>query len=436
MPDLDTNPTLDSAVDNLLATTGAPAPAPETPAAPSATPEPVLGAPTIEAPAPPPHVPEAEAPPDAPVPEAPELEDTDDDLDAKTADKGPNWLDLNQSRGQRIYRSYKAYKSLVDKLGFEPTIDQVGEHFERFVGTEAMLTDFTSGQPERLAEFAHNWNQKSPEGMAALASIMPEFLRQSNPDAYSKLTYPVMMHMERGLKGWAGQTADEALKKSLTHAANVLEWARTGKWSDQPAAAQPVNPELAQREQAVNQRWQQIQQQERAQHAQRWQGWRSDTDNSIASEVGKQVDEALAPIKTQYASDPVIYGALRDKFFRDVYERVAKSGDAFQRFLYRYEGAERTQSDQDRADLVSLYAAMAKRVTQAGRAELLKSAASRVKSQSDATHQKLAAAATQVSPGTAGAPPQRSITTPIPQGGSAEERRNAIIDNLLGVGTR
>lgn len=364
---------------------------------------------------------EAAAPAEAPEP--PEEEEEEQEGEPRQ-----NLLDLKKPRGQRIYGAYKAFKAMTEALGFEPTVDQLRAYVERFNDTEAMEADFNSPNPADVENFALNWNEKSPQGMVNFAAILPDFLARHNAAAYAQMARPVILRYANALYERAQDpTLDENLRKALLGTAQTIELDFTGRYRTADAPRDP----LSDRERALEAKEAQIRAWEQQQQQARIDRYRSEVNRSIDEELGKRIEEALAPIKTQLQSHPTIYRAVRNDFLNEIRSKVSSNSEGMRQLSLRFERSALRPTETDKNDLVRLYASMADSVIKALAPRYIREASFALKAEADRAHETHGRAAANVMPASAGAP--KPTLPKLPQGASASEALSAKIDALLGI---
>lgn len=368
---------------------------------------------------------DAETPPPAettaeepPPPEPPEEDEPEDEQKAVSQP-----LDLKSSRGKRIYGSYKAFKAITEKLGFEPSVEDI-DTFHRLAGdVQAMEADWDSDDPRTTAQFIERWSARSPKGLHNLTQVFPDLIARiatttNQPQLYTQLAGGVLDRYSRALYTQAAEAADPELKKSLTLAAQVIEWQLKGTFKEGPPPTPQADP-LAEREQSIAAREAALRAQATQTYAAQQSAFIVSTDDAIDASLAQSVDQALASIKPSY--QPAVYDAVRAQFMTKVRDGVSQVGEAFKQFQLRYGRAVQARSEQAKADVVRAYASMASRVIQAQRSQFLKSAAQEAVAQSGARHAQLAANAARVNPAS-GSPVQQSILPPLPANARASER--------------
>ena len=285
--------------------------------------------------------------------------------------------------------------------------------------------------------------------MATLAGVLPEWLAQQavRPDGqvdagyaqmYSRLANPILYRKEQALYSQAEAAADPELKRSLAHAAKVLEWQRTGRFRQDaqpgaPAVQTQPDPYAAQvaRLQRENEDLRQAhnrQSQTQAQVA--TQAFIRSTNAAIHAQVLSVADDAMAPVKS--AHSPEMYEILRDSFVAEIVANIPRNApDRYREYFNAYERAERAPSSESSVALARMYNSMFAREAQSLRAKYLKMATTGQADASAQKHAALARAASQVSPTTASSAAPRIVPT-TPAGATSDEIRKSKLDQILG----
>ena len=395
---------------------------------------PIEGTPPIEPP--PPEIEPSEEESDK------ELEDAQTKADAENA---PNNLDLRSSRGKTIYGHHKAVRAITQALGFEPTPEDIQAWHTSHIDHDSMLADLQSATPANITNFVRNMANVAPDGVAALAAVLPNWLAQNSvtPDGqynqaaiqmYSRMATPILMRTMQGMYADAASAADPVLKRSLEHAAQTIEWRLTGKFRPvaqpgQPAPAAQPDPYAAERSR-LDQDKREIAQWRQSQSQSRTQQFTESTNAVIHSAVMTKLEEAMAPVKS--TETPELYEILRDRFHSEVMTNIQRNApDRYREYCNAYERAERAPSQEASAALARLYASMATREIQSLRAKYLKLATNGRAAASAQTHADLARAASQVSPAT-GSNATSRIIPKVPDGATSEDIRKSKLDQLLG----
>jgi hypothetical protein len=423
------NQSMESAVDALLSgSDAAAAPAPAT--------EPTTGAEGAGANAPP----EADgasaqvAPPvDAASDAADDPDAPDDDLEAAQADEGKpqNLLDLKRPRGQRIYGAYKQFKALTDALGHEPTVEEVQEHLAAYSDRLAMEDEFASGDPSAHVNFLNYWHGTNPQAFTQLAQQMPDYLAQTNQQAYVQLAMPVINRFLNQLYQNAQTEQNGDLKKALLYAARMNDWYLNGTYRDD--ANLPVVPDnLTQREAQIQAGLAQINQFQQSQAASAASQWSQALDNAHTSTVSNEVQKALEPLKS--ALPQRLYKAAERDFAEAIRDHIAKDVEGERIYNIQRNQAQRRMSREDLASLQSAYSQRVSRAVRALAPGFLKEAGIAAKTASTQRNAALQAAVTAgTAPSSAGAPVPQSILPTPKQYASRTEQMEASIDALLGL---
>lgn len=424
---------MDSQIDALF--TAEPTVA-ETPAS-APTDAGAAAAPAVETPVP--ETPETPIDPAAPPAEEEEVDPIADELAAEDdtetdaalqEGKATNPLDLASSRGQRIYRSYKAYKDISDAVGQDLTPEIAKTHFESFTDKLAMDEDFKASTPESAGNFLAYWNNASPQGMATMAAQMPQLMLQHNQEAYRALALPVITNYISSLYARAAVEQNKEIKDNLTYTARMAEWDLTGKFRDDAAiaAAPQIDPRAAQ----IDQRWNQIQAYDRQQQANARGAWEQNLAQTNDSTLVTEADRVLAPLQKALPSAK-LFEAARGAFINAVKDHLSKDSEGERAFNLSRASAAQRLSSEDIKTLNSAFAARAIRAIRTLAPAFLKEAGVSVKSQS-AQRRTTLEAAQQAGKGPtgSGAPVPQSIVPGTPkQYRSQGEKMEDMLDTLL-----
>lgn len=358
----------------------------------------------------------------------PEPEPDKEGPEKPAEEKTPNMLDLKSSRGKRIYAGYKGWRDLTNTLGYEPSIDELKEFHRTHTERMAMEHEFTSADPRAAVNWAQNWNKTSPQGMATVAAVLPDVLASMNSEAYVHMAVPVLNRFANALYERAQTELNAETKARIVDAARIVESQISGRWRTDEELNKPVDP-LAAREQAIAEQMKQIQTFQQQQAEDRWGGFVRDTDSAIDKAVDEEVAKGLEPLAKAFKDSPKAFQALRNDYRAQVIDLAQKAEGAFRTFQIRYEQARRTMAETDRAEIVRQFRGMVTRSVAATRANFIRDAAGSLVKANQAQRANLQQAATKAAPAASNAPAQRSMTSPMTKGKSAD----ALIDELLGV---
>ncbi len=394
------------------------APSPAAPPTPEATPAPVT--------------------PEAAQPEDPEAEDQE--LETAQQTEAPNILDLKTSRGKRIYGGYKAYKAFTESLGFEPSVEQIRQHFQAHSDQLAMESEFLSGDPNAIANFASHWYNRSPQAFQQMVSQLPDQLAQGDAATYQAMAVPVIQRYINAMYQQAAQEQNPDQKAAMLYAARMNDWNVFGRFrkDNEITAPQqaPADPQFAAQQQYVQQGLQQITAWQQQQQVAVAQQWTQGLYQNVNSELGKQVDTALAPLKAALA--PRVYAATVRDFTEAVKQHLSQDADGQRIFELNASQAQRRMSSEDYPSLTGIFMSRASRAVRALAPGFLKEAGIAAQAQSAQRHQALAASAAAGNAASAtGGPASRSIAPASErQYSSKSEKMDAMMDELLGSGKR
>ena len=357
-------------------------------------------------------------------PEAPPVEppvDPDEPPPTVAGVVAPNPIDLNSSRGKRIYNGYKFFKAVETELGVLPTVDEVKEYHRAHLERLAMENEFTSGDPRAADNWVANWDRTSPQGMVAVAAALPErLIADRNFDAYNAVATPVITRFIGSLYDTAMQIADPESKARMIDAARIAESRLTGKFrSDEELTRQP-DP-MAARQSELDGKLAKIREFESQQSYARAAGIVADIDSSIGSFVAQTVDATLAPLKTAYPQNTSYVKDCQRTFAEEVVKLANRSPSAE---AYRREVEKAARGDSNaRQRAVNLYGSMVQHAVQTLARPFLRERikSSEVVRASAARHAQLTQATSQNAPQSAGGPSTKSLNA-TPQKGETLEQ--------------
>ncbi len=341
----------------------------------------------------------------------------------------PAITNLEESRWKRVHGGYKWAQEVGKALGVVgedgrvdltlfPSVDEIKGMRSAYSDRIAMEHDFSSADPQNAQTFVTNWNKFSPDGMAAVARVMPDMLASGNQAAYVALAQPVMGRFLDYMYKAPGVDTPE-LKQRLLDAARLTEWwmngmpAEGGYRTDQqiqgvPGQQQPPDA----REQRLTQREQQIRDYEQKTVSAAWDGFATQVNASIKTTLDTEVDKSLASLKPLYPNESV-FKAVRNDFLSQFRQTLARDGVAQRQFEVAIEQARRTRSAEDQQALVTQYMTMARRALHTIRGPFVTNNSKGFKQASDARHTALQRSAAKVGPTTAAAPRPQGITTKL-----------------------
>lgn len=338
---------------------------------------------------------------------------------------------LDESRWKRVHAGYKWTQEVGKALGIVgedgrvdlslfPSMDEVKGMRGAYSDRIAMEHDFASADPQNAQTFIENWNQFSPQGMAAVAERLPEILATANQQAYQAMASPVLGRFLDFMYK-APQVEDGALRQRLLDAARVTEWwlngmpQQGGYRSDQdiqtatrPALVSPQEQSLAAREARVREY-------EQRTATAAWTGFTNAVNERIRADVSTEVETALKPLKPLYPNQ-VSYEAVRDRFQNQFQQALKQDTIGQRQFDVAVERARASRSEADRDQLTAQYVQMVKRAIHAVRGKFITEASAGIKQNSDARHSALQKSASKVGPASAGAPRPQSVMPKMERG--------------------
>jgi hypothetical protein len=344
------------------------------------------------------------------------------------ADK-PNPIDLNSSRGKRIYNGYKFFRAVESELGVIPTVEEVKEYHRAHLERMAMENEFASGDPRAADNWVANWDRTSPRGMAAVASVLPQRLvADRNFDAYNALATPVLTNFANLLYDKGKESTNADYQARLFDAARIVESLVTGKFRPDDELLKQADPMLD-RQRELDAKLQQIRQFEQSQAQSRQTAIVNEIDSTIDQSIASMVEQALAPLKVAYPDNGAYVKMCQKTFTEDVVGAASRSPslDAFRQEVAR--AANGDPSAKQRA--VALYRSIVGHAVQQLQRPFLREhiKSSKIVQDSQARHAKLQQAAPVGAPQSTNTPSGRSMA-PAPAGKESLEQMMA---RLTGV---
>lgn len=262
------------------------------------------------------------APAEVPAPAATEADATalpeitldDDDFDSMPDPSMPSVFDLNTPRGQRIYAAHKFVKQLAAPpeqggIGHEPTVDDIRQYHAAHLNFERFMGDL-GGDPKILA---HNLYETDPNAVIGLATTLPDFIAERNPQAYEVLAKGVGERWINSIVDSARGMQDQKARDAWLYVAEGLKYhlSEGRERLDPNVMNQPAADPLAAREQQLRARETEIDRFNRQQHEQQIGGFHqtliADTTTALTAEIEKQ----LAPVKGKLP-EAFYQGTIRD----------------------------------------------------------------------------------------------------------------------------
>lgn len=366
----------------------------------------------------------------APEPELADQEEIDPyaDLD-ESGDQTAIEAFLKTPRGREVYANHKLVEQLAKPttqggIGHVPSVQQVKQYFKAHRDAVAMGTDFTSGDPARVANFFAHWfgadqnGQFRPSSMAALQHLEPTLAR-IGPEAYERVAAPVLERYQKALVAdWRAENKDPELKRALLVAAHVLhnrlndEWLEAGKedaaWgggATMPTTASPGRPGRAE----LDAEWQQLNQAKQASQRQLQNQWDAKLDQSETATLSSEIDKALKPLADMRSKTPEMYEALKERMAKQIRTAVQADPELWNLYQAKVELARRTGNPAAIEGVMKEYLGLAGPVIREKRGPFLKGAGVATRKQSDDRHAQLRSIASHTAPANNGAPVRKSI---------------------------
>lgn len=341
----------------------------------------------------------------------------------------PNPIDLNSSRGKRIYNGYKFFKAVEGELGVMPTVEEVKEYHRAHLERLAMENEFTSGDPRSADNWVANWDRTSPQGMVAVAAALPErLIADRNYDAYNAVATPILNRFIGSLYDTAQAIADPESKARMIDAARIAESRLTGRFRSDEELTRVPDP-MAARQSELDGKLAKIREFESQQSYARSAAIVSEIDSSIGQFVDQTVGATMSPLKAAYPANPAYVKDCQRTFTEEVV-RLADRSPSVEAYRREVEKAARGDS-QARQRAVALYSSMVQHAVQTLARPFLRERikSSEVVRASAARHAQLQQTVSQNAPQSAGGPSTKSPNAIAQKGESLE----SMMTRLTGV---
>lgn len=227
--------------------------------------------------APPPETETTEVVTDAVSEEIPAEENPFDDV---KPDKVEGKLySCSETKWNRMWGSDKFKRAVDDAVGPGVTPEIIAQHWKRSLGSQALLDDWHSGEPDSVERATNFLLEKAPPATVAhIAEKAMALLPKMAPDAYQQLTGQVQAQTLDSVYQQAVRSNDTNLFKACQN----MELALTGKYRTE-ADFQAVDPR--------DQQFQTLQQQ-LSQYQAREQEMQQRHYQSLAQEVDQHIEQA------------------------------------------------------------------------------------------------------------------------------------------------
>lgn len=216
-----------------------------------------------------------------------------------------------------------------------PSVDDFKSMLEAQNKLSSIEFEFNQATPQAHWSVLEKLSAGNPQAMTQFASNMVRVLPQTNPDAYRAISSPIIKSLVNGFYSRAEQETNLENKQALGVAAQTFEYFVTGGrhyrqlpylqagengQGQQPQAG--MTPEM-QQILAQNQQYQQmIQKANEEAQAAAYNSRMEQMNGTVSDEIGKAVQEALAPLAASYKGQPKLLEALQQKFRQDVEESI------------------------------------------------------------------------------------------------------------------
>ena len=318
----------------------------------------------------------AEDSPDTPADDSKDSKDPKDSSPPpapidESADPAPGekTLDLESTRGKRIYAGYKYAQSLGKSpeeggLGYFPKADEIHEWRRQSQDLRSVIADIASGEPQRIETFFRDIVNDLPESadqtFLAIADVLPRFLSTS-PKHYNRLATHIINAVIHQIDQESSSHPDPAIREWAKDFSPHLKWYASGR--------KPVNGQSGQPAQPATRHPAEIELEklraERAQFAKSElssieASLNSSIDSAADADLYSQIDSAFdhPNLKSLKTSQPTVYSSIRKQIFTEVNEAVAKLGArefALQRESFLPRMRDPQACERFKTDVLSLY---------------------------------------------------------------------------------
>lgn len=368
------------------------------------------------------------------------LEHILDDEEAEPEQVDENGRNAYKMSADRMARFVQA-KKLQDGIAeFAPSVEAARQHYERASDFDTMESDFRNpgemvdhnGQQVPAARaWLEHWAGVSPEGIGAVAEMLPQFLAESgNTQTLSRLEGVFSRGIVGGLYNKAARSGDP---EDLARAQNA-DFALHGKFREKIEA-----PQQRTAQDSLQQREQQIQQRENATVAREWKAFDSQHLSGAKDAAMKSsLDSIFEKPEIKGAFPASILAAVRNQVATEIQQRLASDQewnrnhgirlrDIQSNFTQAVRSNKETNLTPQAKALVDDYSAKVRREIFAVAKPLLRDATQNAVKSNQAVHQRFAAGAARTAPSGSGSPVRRSIA-PVPRGQSSRELIDSALD--------
>lgn len=355
-------------------------------------------------------------------------------------ENGRNAYKMSEARWQRFQASKKLAEGIQE---FAPNVEAAREHYQRANDFSTMESDFRNplekvqitgedGQVRELPAaraFLEHWTGVSPEGMSAVADMLPQFLAETgNTQALAAIENRVVNATIAGAYQRAAQSGDP---DALLRAQN-LDFALTGKFREK------VDPVQPRQDNNLQVREQQLQQRENKIVSDQWKQFNGDhLEGARTKALDSQLNTLFEDPRVKGAFGTEMLAALRNQVATRLKENLQKDGEwsrndqiQMREIQSAYTRALRSNQPTNLAPvakrLVDDYTNKVKSQLIAVAKPLFADATGRFVKNNQSLHQRSAISSGKTAP-SGGGPVKRSIV-PTPTGKTSRE----LLDSVLG----
>lgn len=371
--------------------------------------------------------------------------------------QGNEGMFVTPERWQEIYdNGYRVNQQVSEIIGEPLTPEAIEFRQSALMANEQLQNDLMSGDPAIQANVfryindmftkAKTSGEIGADAMVPLTEAFYTTVRDSNPEAYSNLRSRAAddlleeMYQESVQNQHLNLDQKRSLWLSTSHLARALgkSW-RPDKDFDR-AIAQPINPNSA-IVQERDQLKQQVDSFAKTQRQSEFQYFKAETGKGVRTAVLKDAIEPAIPksVADQWAKFPSQYQANVIEPLRNKVAQIVESDTRFMNSIkvmeQRAQMATNPQARQTISEqIVGAYANRAKLAAAAVKGQILKEAAEKFKTDNQAKHQRLQAAAQQRGPkGPQNQVPRSLIPNDVGKGVNGVATRESMLADISRV---
>lgn len=342
--------------------------------------------------------------------------------------KGRDGFWLEPNRYETFHGAHKTLREIESVLGEPFSMEAIQLREKAHAGQERFYNDFLSGDPVQQGKVVQHLLDEArramDQGEVGIDPVVP-FIQQmygavqkSNPQAYAQLRLAAANDLVDEMYREAAEKGNRALWLSAQHFDKTLG----RKWRAETDMANFSQEDPLAQLRAENERLRnEILTGTASNQSAQFDAWKNSVNSSISQAVtDSAVLPALESVKESYSKFPDSWKAIQDRLHSHVLEGFRADERFAERVKTLIAQARRAPSEQRRREIGDaikmLHANKAKLIVDAHKATVIREAGTRLKEQSDRTHQRHQAAQTKQAPAGGGTPVPRSL---VPTNGDA-----------------